>query len=166
MNSKGPYKNRARRRPPPPPSPQCGSCDTGSLSAVFGLLDEAARRLTRIHARTVREAGLTPPQYYILTLLWERDGRPLKELASICRCSRATITGVVDTLEKKGLVSRQPNPQDRRSLLARLSKKGAAMKGSAPGVERLFGSCCHGLTAGEFRQLGILLKKLNASLID
>lgn len=41
--------------------------------------------------------------------------------------SRATMTGVLDTLVKRGLVRREPHPTDRRMVLVHLTKAGAGM---------------------------------------
>jgi DNA-binding MarR family transcriptional regulator len=41
--------------------------------------------------------------------------------------SRATVTGVLDTLAKRGLVRREPHPTDRRMVLVHLTKSGARM---------------------------------------
>lgn len=41
--------------------------------------------------------------------------------------SRATVTGVLDTLVKRGLVRREPHPTDRRMVLVHLTKAGARM---------------------------------------
>jgi len=71
------------------------------------------------------------------------------------------MTGIVDTLEGKGLVSREPNPDDRRSLLVKLTAKGTALQKSTPTLDRIFGRCCVGLEADEIQQLSRLLKKLN-----
>ena len=74
------------------------------------------------------------------------------------------MTGIVDTLEKNGLVTRQPNPNDRRSLLVTLTDKGAALEGSKPDLDLIYAKCCVGLSAEEFQQLGLLLGKLDQSL--
>ena len=81
-----------------------------SLGDVFDLLDQAAKNLKRIQRQTVSEAGLTPPQYAVMNMLWEQDERPFKEFAEALVCTRATITGIIDTLERKQLVARKPNP--------------------------------------------------------
>ena len=135
-----------------------------SIGEVFELLDQTAKNLRRIQRLTVRESGLTPPQYQVLHILREQDELPLKDLASACNCTRATITGLVDGLERKGLVSRKPNPDDRRSLLAALTEEGRALQGQTPSLDKIYSECCAGLTPEEFRHLGLLLGKLNASL--
>jgi DNA-binding MarR family transcriptional regulator len=136
-----------------------------SLTEIFKLLDQTARNLKRIQRQTFSQAGLTPPQYAVLHLLWERDGRPFKEFAEALVCTRATITGIIDTLERKGLVKRRPNPRDRRSLLATLTEAGQKLQAETPSVNQMYYTCCTGLTPVEFQQLGFLLAKLNRSLI-
>ena len=134
------------------------------LPEVVQLIELADKRLKQIQRETIGEADLTPPQYFVLTLLWERDGRPFKELAAAANCSPATMTGIVDTLERKGLVAREPNPDDRRSLLVKLTEAGWSLKDSTPTLEGIFRGCCVGLEPDEIQQLSQLLKKLNESL--
>jgi DNA-binding MarR family transcriptional regulator len=137
---------------------------SGSMPEVFRLIELADKQLKQIQRETIGEADLTPPQYFILTLLWQRDGRPLKELAAAAHCSPATMTGIVDTLEGKELVTREPNPADRRSLLVELTEQGRVLRDSTPTLDRIFRSCCVGLEPDEVRQLSRLLKKLTESL--
>lgn len=131
---------------------------------VFELIDQTAKNLRRIQRQTVRDSGLTPPQYQALKSLWDEGDLPLKDLAEACNCTRATITGLVDTLEAKGLVERQPNPDDRRSLLATLTPEGQALKKQTAALEKVYASCCQGLSPQEFQHLSILLSRLNESL--
>ena len=134
------------------------------VTEVFELLDQVARRLRDVQRMTVREVNLTPPQFQTLRLLWENDRQPFKDLAASLGCKRPTMTGIVDTLEKNGLVTRQPNSMDRRSLLVTLTQKGKALKGSSPDLDQIYRTCCVGLSADEFMQLGSLLMKLDQSL--
>ena len=135
-----------------------------SIAEIFELLSLVEKKLKRIQRQTIQETNLTPSQYFLLSLLWENDGRPLNELATAFSASRPTITTIVDTLENKGLVSRTPNPADRRSLLVKLTPEGSALQASTPTLDHIFMGCCSGLSPAEFRQLGRLLSKLNRSL--
>jgi len=134
------------------------------MPEIFQLIDLVNKKLKQIQRQTIRETRLTPPQYFLLTLLWAQDGRPFKELAATGGYSRAAITGIVDTLEKKGLVAREPHPADRRSLLVKLTETGRLLKGTTPTLNKIFGHCCAGLAPDEAQQLSQLLKKLNDSL--
>ena len=135
-----------------------------SMPEIFQLIGRVEKKLEQIQRETIKETNLTPPQYVVLTLLWEHDGRTFKELAAGVQCTPATMTGIVDTLEKKGLVARAPNPADRRSLLAKLTEDGAALQHSTPTLDRIFHSCCVGLAPDEACQLSQLLRKLDDSL--
>jgi len=136
----------------------------GSLPEIFQLIGMVDKKLKKLQNQTLKATQLTPPQFYILTLLWQADGRPFKDLALALNCTRATITGIVDTLERKGLVSRAPHPTDRRSQLVRLSQAGRDLQRSIPDLERMFSTCCAGLDAQESRELSRLLIKLNKTI--
>lgn len=136
-----------------------------SFKEVFELVDVTAKNLERVERIAIQESGLTPSQYHVLNLLWEGGEMPLKDLAEASRCTRATMTGLIDTLERKGFVQRVPNPEDRRSLLASLTKEGKALQKETPSLQRLYAHCCVGLSPDEFQQLGELLHKLNESFV-
>ncbi len=141
-----------------------GERDTGSVGEVYGLVDLVAKKLTRLQRQRISGKELTPAQYSVLSLLWKRDGLKFNELASACCCSPSTITGVVDTLEKKGLVRRESNPQDRRSILARLTDRGKAMEQATPCLGMIFEGCCGALARDELEQLAELLSKWNDTI--
>jgi DNA-binding MarR family transcriptional regulator len=143
-----------------------GEYESGSVAEVYRLVDLVAKKLTRLQRQQIVGAELTPSQYSVLNLLWQRDGRQFNELASACCCSPSTITGVVDTLERKGLVARESNPEDRRSILVRLTDEGRELERATPGLEMIFQGCCGGLGAEELQQLSILLRKLNETLAE
>lgn len=135
-----------------------------SLPGVFQLIEQIEKKLNQIKRQTTQAAGLTPSQFAVLSALWERDGIPFKELAAANWCTPPTMTGIVDTLEKKGLVIRQPNPDDRRSLLVCLTDSGRALQKTVRSMDAMFQNCCDTLNASETKQLGKLLQKLDASL--
>jgi DNA-binding MarR family transcriptional regulator len=136
----------------------------GSIPDVFQLIERLAKKLKYIQRQTVSSAGLTPPQYVVLGALWEQDRRPLKDLADEAHCARATITGIVDVLERKDLVTRRPNPDDRRSLLVTLTSRGKALQHSTPTLDEMLHGCCTGLHPDETTRLTQLLRDLDRSL--
>ncbi len=136
----------------------------GSLPDVFRLVEQLHSKLMHVRRETVRRTGLTPPQYATLTQLWELDRQPLKDLAGGNNCTAATMTTIVDGLERKSLVTRQPHPSDRRSLLVHLTKDGAELRDTTPTVEAMFRGCCSGLPPRESQVLAGLLTKLAYAL--
>ncbi len=137
---------------------------SGSMPEVFQLIDDLEKRFIQLQVDTLKQSRLTIPQYFILSLLSDKDERPFKDLAELLACTRATVTGIVDTMERKGLVERRPNPDDRRSLLVKLTDKGKTLVQSTPGLEKTFGSCCDVLSPVETYELSRLLKKLSDAL--
>lgn len=138
--------------------------NSADVAEVFSLLDQVARKLREIQRMTISELNLTPSQFQTLRFLWDHDNQPLKDLAALNGCTRPTMTGIVDTLEKNGLVVRNPHPEDRRSLLIALTPTGKALEGSTPNLEKMYAHCCVGLSAIEFQQLAVLLEKLDQSI--
>jgi DNA-binding MarR family transcriptional regulator len=134
------------------------------MPEVFDLIGSLARRMERLESQALGQANLTAAQYMILANLHAKDGRPLGELADVMRCSRSTVTGVVDTMERKGLVAREANPADRRSHLLRLTQKGRTLRRSTPELEASFQSCGSCLDSQEFGRLRDLLSRLDDAM--
>lgn len=134
--------------------------ESGDMSEVFQLIDKIAKNFDKMHRRSIQKVNLTSPQYFILRTLKDTNGVPFKDLASACCCSRPTITGIVDSLEKKGLVTREGNPGDRRSILVKLTDTGATIETEMPSLQSIVENCCPGITQDDLAQLKILLRKL------
>jgi DNA-binding MarR family transcriptional regulator len=60
------------------------------------------------------EHGLSGIQAITLLLLEENAACPMKQLGKVFHCDASNITGIVDGLENKGLVTRESDPNDRR----------------------------------------------------
>ncbi len=75
------------------------------------------------------EFGLTQPQ---AKLLWQldlaEDARPMSGLASVIKCDPSNVTGLVDRLEERGLVTRTMSARDRRIKLISITPKGAKLR--------------------------------------
>jgi DNA-binding MarR family transcriptional regulator len=72
--------------------------------------------------------NLTMPQFMILRALQRlQTGCTMSELGTAAMQVPATVTGIIDRLEEQMLLSRQPNPTDRRSYLIILTEKGQAL---------------------------------------
>lgn len=72
-----------------------------------------------------RGASITPVQAGILFLL-RKNAHTMTKLSQILSIDNSAITGLVDRLEKADLAQRTANPDDRRTYLIRITKKGKA----------------------------------------
>ncbi len=147
-------------------TPECceNSCKPENIVDVFNLINALNKKYEKLQRDNIQELELTPTQLFILSQLWESDGQQFKELAEKYGCSRSTITGVVDTMEKKKIVIRELHPSDRRSLLVKLTEKGKNLKKRTPPLESIVNGCCPEINQEEMKKLGELLQKLLNSL--
>ena len=72
--------------------------------------------------------GITPEQWSVLCCLWECDGLNHAEIARRTGRDKFTITRIINLLEKKELVSRTPDANDRRRSNIYLTPEGSALK--------------------------------------
>jgi DNA-binding MarR family transcriptional regulator len=129
--------------------------------SVGFLLAKAHQRLYAHFRQELANFSLTPPQFALLAFLWERDGLSQAELSERTEVDRTTLGGLVDRLEKAGLVKRLPNPQDRRAYLIHLTPRGEKLeKTLAPIALRIRERVTEGLEPGEVEKLCELLEKL------
>lgn len=108
--------------------------------------------------------GLSFGRAAILALLREsgEGGMTPSELAAEAEVTRATVTGLLDGLERDGLVERVRHPDDRRRLYVQLTPKGRDLIESAfPSHFRRVAEIMAGLTDQELKQLTGLMEKLS-----
>lgn len=72
----------------------------------------------------IRQLGLTPSQFDVISTLGNTPGMTFNKLAEKTLTTKGELTGIIDRLEKKGLVRREVPPEDRRSFLAILTPEG------------------------------------------
>ena len=80
----------------------------------------------RVFARLLKLHGIeefNPAQGRIIFALWQGDDIPIQTLATRTALKKSTLTSMLDRLEKDGWIARVPCPDDRRSILVRLTEK-------------------------------------------
>lgn len=75
----------------------------------------------------IRQMGLTSSQFDVIATLGNTSGMTFNKLAEKTLTTKGELTGIIDRLEKKGLVRREVPPEDRRSFLAVLTPDGERM---------------------------------------
>jgi DNA-binding MarR family transcriptional regulator len=74
------------------------------------------------------EFELSPVQCHVLHLLEPGHPVPMGRLAETLACDASNVTGLVDRLESRGLLARQPSPADRRVKVLVLTPAGARVR--------------------------------------
>lgn len=102
------------------------------LDESFGyLINRAAVFLRRELHRTFAENGfdITPEQWAVLNRLWNQDGLSQTAIAELTFRDQPNVTRMIDVLERKGIVSRKPDEQDRRAYRVFLTDTGKGLRG-------------------------------------
>lgn len=78
------------------------------------VLHDVARLLRTRFDQRARASGMTRAQWIILARLSRHPGMSQNEMAAVCEVEPITVGRLVDRLEARGLIERQPDPNDRR----------------------------------------------------
>lgn len=103
-----------------------------SATEVFLHLLQAGDEAFRVVESHLAAHNISQGRFMVLMLLMNKSShcphpRTPAELADLSRVTRATMTGLVDTLERDGLVKREPDLNDRRMMSVNLTAKGQAL---------------------------------------
>ncbi|WP_348541135.1 MarR family winged helix-turn-helix transcriptional regulator [Thalassococcus arenae] len=110
----------------------------------------------------VQAAGydLTPVQFAALDAIHATPGLEQARIAARIAYDKATIGGVVDRLEQKGLIERSISKSDRRAREVRLTNRGREIHSKLlPIVEDLQAEILSGLEPAEQEQFLVLARK-------
>jgi len=80
----------------------------------------------------VKQFGLTGPQLIILREISQTDKITASDISKAISLSQATVTGVLDRLEKRGYLVRKRSKQDRRRTLVEITASGNHILATAP----------------------------------
>ena len=131
--------------------------------AAYRLLMRASLRLKRSVGTVIHQAGLTGAQFFTLLRIPD-EGIPITKLAARAWADPGNASGVVDRLEREGLVERQPAPGDRRVVLVHTTAAGRQrIRDLWPEYERGIRRVMQPLAGGELCELSALLERLAES---
>jgi DNA-binding MarR family transcriptional regulator len=99
--------------------------------------------LTRSLQQSLEPYDLTPFHWLVLNCLWREDGLPVSAIGDKLQQVGGTMTGVLDRMEKRDLVMRERDTDDRRIWRIWLTPKGKEMGKTLPaqirkGRDRLY----------------------------
>ncbi len=91
---------------------------------IFFQLYKAGKAGGKFWARTVAHLKITAVQAMVLNALGDEDKVPSNNLGKRVSLTSATLTGIIDRLEKQRFLERRANEKDRRAILICLTEKG------------------------------------------
>jgi DNA-binding MarR family transcriptional regulator len=91
------------------------------------LTSAAAKAMNRLARDALAPHGITPSQYAVMRGLYERSGQTGAEISATLFIDSATLTGILDRLERAGLIARHSDGEDRRVNRLELTEQGGAL---------------------------------------
>ena len=124
-----------------------------------------AQLFTRRFSEQLAPYEITPFHWVVLCCLWEEDGLPTSVLGSRLQQVGGTLTGVLDRMEKRGLVERKRDPNDRRVWRIWLTDAGRELRETLPPIAlTLREDLLQGVTQEERQLLSRVIDQVIANL--
>jgi DNA-binding MarR family transcriptional regulator len=135
-----------------------GQPDFDAIVEAMLYLYTESRRITKGLAGRY---GLTGPQLAVIKMLEPVGKLSLSELSALIRARNSTVTGIIDRMEREGLVVRRRSDHDRRVINIELTAKGQKLA-SGISVEpvQIFRQVLSELPARDHAELGRILNRL------
>jgi len=154
-------------------SQQFPDLDPAAMEAYLNLLRTGTDCLEYGH-EYLSAHGVSSGRFTVIMLLLRQQSCGKKneivtpaELADMAGCTRATMTGLIDTLERDSLVKRAPDENDRRMMTVSLTPKGTALLNKMlPGHFKRISELMACLTEPERKTLVRLLTKISSQIAE
>jgi DNA-binding MarR family transcriptional regulator len=136
------------------------AADSAAQQELIDALVTTSFVTMAVLSRIGAENDLSLTQLRMLAILRDRRGK-MSELAAYLGLDKSTISGLVDRAEKRGLLRRAPNPDDRRAVDVFLSPAGIELadRGAAL-VAQSLSPMTSALTGADARRLTSLLERM------
>jgi DNA-binding MarR family transcriptional regulator len=100
------------------------SLDMAAMAAVQNLYRAAGAIRNHLERSVLAPHGLTWTGWVVLWVVWIWEDIEARHVAAEAGISKGTLTGVLTTLEARGLLARRTHPDDARRVLVKLTERG------------------------------------------
>ena len=118
-----------------------------------------AKEVVKKYKPFLDKLDITYTQYIAMMVMWEHRKMNVKELGEYLFLDSGTLTPLLKTLEKKGLVTRARSKEDERNLVVCVTEKGMALRDKALDIPKKVAGCIQ-LEEADAKELYVLLHKL------
>jgi len=133
--------------------------------SIGALLYGVTRQLRRRFEDEAKRHNLTLPQWRAMATIHKQEGITQVALAARIDSDAMTMSGILDRLEKRGLLERFVHPDDSRAKLTRLTPQGQALMAQSKDVaSQVFGQAVEGLTEEARQSLTESLTRIQTNL--
>lgn len=137
-----------------------------SQAAPLGhLVHEVARLFRRRFEEEAKVHGITMPQWKALAEIARNPGITQVALAALTDTDPMTMSGILDRLEKRELIERNPDPRDSRAKVVHIASAGVHIVDSARKVGlAIYARATEGIGAEEERLIRDALERIRGNL--
>jgi DNA-binding MarR family transcriptional regulator len=146
-------------------APSVDEIDTGFLEGLLGYnARRAALAVIEVFLERMAPYGLKPVDFSVLSLIAHNPGITSRQLCSALGILPPNLVGMVNALEKRELIERQPHPRDGRAMGLHLTASGQKLvRDAEKTAAALESDVASRLSPGELQTLIRLLKKVYQS---
>ena len=130
---------------------------------VCFALYSASRATTAVYRPMLDELGVTYPQYLVLLVLWEKDGRGVKDICAELDLDTGTLSPMLKRLEGLGFIERRRLSSDERRVEIHLTETGSDLRAEALDIPRKLAEKT-GMDVGDLVKLKESLDALTSAL--
>ncbi|WP_395687016.1 MarR family winged helix-turn-helix transcriptional regulator [Caenimonas koreensis] len=163
MSRTTPAKVPAKAKAKPPAKPVVAEkIDTSYLEGLIGYnARRAALAVIEIFLQRMKVYKLRPVDFSVLSLITHNPGITSRQLCTTLGILPPNLVGMVNALEKRGLIERQPHPRDGRAVGLHLSASGTKlMRDAEKTAAELEAQAAARLSPSETKTLIRLLQKI------
>lgn len=92
------------------------------------LLATSQNVVFKYFSKQLSEYGLTPSQYGVLNCLWQHGDLSPTKIREILILEASSVSGILDRMQKNGLIERHIDPNNRRVIIVTTTDKSMAIK--------------------------------------
>ena len=100
-----------------------------------------SRQFTARYRPMLEKLDMTYPQYLVMLVLWKEKSITVKELGNRLYLDSGTLTPLLKRLEQKGLLTRQRDAADERSVIVTITTEGKEIQQKAKKIPEALGKC-------------------------
>ena len=131
------------------------------------LVAMVRRRLNLLYSEALRPLRLTTRQYGVLSRLWREDSQTVDALVAALYTDQSSLSRVLHRMVKAKLVTRRPDPEDRRARRISLTPKGRGLERPVNKLrDQVERRMLAGLSHGEIERIQGGLRQLLANLSE
>ncbi len=107
---------------------------------IYRHIFHGREKFFRAASQLLAPLGLTPQQLRVLRIVAASDNLPVGGVGEKMPCTKGNITGLLDGLTRKGLITRRRDRKERRVIRVRITEEGKALVARAPTERELAGA--------------------------